>query len=51
MILVNNSTRRYEVPDKCIQISEEGFLGSTYANTVKVINKAASLRSTSLVLD
>ena len=38
---MNNPTRRYEVPHKCIQVSEEGFLGSTYSKTGKVITTAA----------
>ena len=40
------------MPHKCIQVSEEGFLGSTYTKTGKVLAAAAAaLRSTSLVFD
>ena len=33
------------------KVSEEGFLGSTYMKTGKVLTTAAALWSTSLVLD
>ena len=34
-----------------IQVSEVGFLGSTYTKTGKVLTTATALRSSSLVLD
>ena len=40
---MNNPTRRSEVPHKCIQVSEEGFLGSTYTKTGKVLITAAAV--------
>ena len=40
---INNSTRRYKVPHKCIQVNEKGFRGSTYTKTGKVLTTAASL--------
>ena len=39
---MNNSTQRYEVPGKCILISEEGFLDSTYMKTGKVLTTAVA---------
>ena len=33
------------------KVSKEGFFGSTYTKTGKVLTTAAALRSTSLVLD
>ena len=34
---MDNSTQRYEVPHKCIQVSEEDFLGSMYTKTAAAL--------------
>ena len=36
------------MPHKCIQISEEGFLGSTYMKTGKVLATAAAFISANI---
>ena len=40
---MNNPTWRYKVLHKCIQVSEEGFLGSTYTKIGEVLITATTL--------